>query len=145
MSIEIRSFAEHDRVAVVQIWSDCGLVYPQNDPDKDIDRKLVDGVELFLVALVDGEVVGSAMGGYEGHRAWVNYLAVSPERQGTGIARAIMGELERRCREIGCPKINLQIRKTNSRVIEFYRRIGFVEDDVLCMGKRLIDDSRPMA
>ncbi len=141
MDVKIRTFEEPDRAAVVQIWHDCGLVYPQNDPDRDIDRKIADGVELFLVALVDDRITGSAMGGYEGHRAWVNYLAVAPQWQGMGIARALMNELEQRCHRIGCPKINLQIRMTNTHVMEFYRRIGFVEDEVRCMGKRLVDDA----
>jgi ribosomal protein S18 acetylase RimI-like enzyme len=82
-------------------------------------------------------VVATAMAGYEGHRGWINYLAVSPELQRCGIGRRIMEEAEARLRALGCPKINLMVRNTNAAVIEFYRRIGFQLDEVVCMGKRL--------
>ena len=141
MNLDIRTFTESDRVDVVRLWRECGLVYAQNDPDRDIDRKLAGGAEHFLIALLDGRIVGSVMGGYEGHRGWVNYLSVSPAHRRSGIGRALMTELERRLRLLGCAKINLQIRTGNSEVMAFYDRIGFRKDDVICMGKRLIDDS----
>lgn len=142
MSLTIRTFTESDRNAVVRLWTECGLVYPQNDPHRDIDRKTAHGLEFFLVAILDRSIVGSVMGGYEGHRGWVNYLAVAPEHRRSGIARELMSELERRLRRIGCAKINLQIRSNNPSVMEFYRRIGFAQDEVICMGRRLIDDRR---
>ncbi len=77
---------------------------------------------------------------YEGHRGWINYLAVAPECQRRGIARQIMEEAERLLRQAGCPKINLQVRTANAQVIEFYKRIGFKIDDVVSMGKRLETD-----
>lgn len=143
MGMEIRTFAEPDRTMIVQLWHECGLVHPQNDPDRDIDRKLAHGADLLLVAVVDGTIVGSVMGGYEGHRGWVNYLSVRPGLRGGGIGRALMAELERRLSALGCAKINLQIRASNEAVVEFYRRIGFVRDDVICMGRRLVDDAAP--
>ena len=80
------------------------------------------------------------MAGYEGHRGWINYLAVAPEHQGKGLGRAMMAEAERLLREAGCPKINLQVRSANAKVIEFYRRLGYTVDDVVSLGKRLEDD-----
>ena len=142
MNPEIRTFREDDRAAVVALWHACGLAHPQNDPDLDIDRKLADGEEFFLVAEIGGAIVGSAMGGYEGHRGWVNYVAVDPDHRRHGIGRCMMEELDRRLAAVGCPKINLQIRASNAAVAEFYRSIGFAQDDVMCMGKRLVDDSR---
>ncbi len=145
MSLTIRTFTDSDRDAVVRLWRDCGLVHPQNDPHRDIDRKIADGLDYFLVATVDDAIVASVMGGYEGHRGWVNYLAVDPARRRRGIARQLMSELERRLRQVGCAKINLQIRSTNTSVMEFYRRIGYVQDEVVCMGRRLVDDHRHAA
>jgi ribosomal protein S18 acetylase RimI-like enzyme len=80
------------------------------------------------------------MVGYDGHRGWVNYLAVAPEHQRKGIARRLMEEAEIRLVAMGCPKINLQVRTSNTGVIKFYEKIGFKMDDVVSMGKRLIDD-----
>jgi ribosomal protein S18 acetylase RimI-like enzyme len=80
------------------------------------------------------------MGGYDGHRGWVNYLAVDPSVQYSGLGKQIMSELESRLMKIGCPKINVQIRSDNQHAVEFYKRIGYSFDAVICVGKRLVDD-----
>ena len=95
---------------------------------------------LFLVGEVDGAVVGSVMGGYDGHRGWVNYLAVAPDRRGHGFGRALMRDVEARLAVRGCPKVNLQVRDTNPGVLAFYERIGYAVDAAVSMGKRLESD-----
>ena len=80
------------------------------------------------------------MGGYEGHRGWVNYLAVNPDFQRQGFGRQIMAHLENKLVELGCPKINLQVRMGNTSALIFYDRIGYKEDRVVSLGKRLIKD-----
>jgi ribosomal protein S18 acetylase RimI-like enzyme len=126
---------------VITLWQACGLVRPENDPGQDIARKLRVNPEWFLVAQsADGAIVGTVMAGYEGHRGWINYLAVASGRQRGGLGRALMEEAEKLLRAAGCPKINLQVRTGNAQVIEFYRRLGFVPDDVLSLGKRLVQD-----
>lgn len=138
--MEIRSFTAADEEAVVALWGQCDLVRSWNDPRKDIRRKLAVRPDLFLVGVVDGRIVASVMAGYEGHRGWLNYLAVAPDYRRQGLARVLVAEAERRLAEAGCPKINLQIRASNAGVIEFYRRIGYSVDDVVSMGKRLEHD-----
>jgi ribosomal protein S18 acetylase RimI-like enzyme len=138
--MQIRQFQPPDEEAVVALWQRCDLVRPWNDPHQDICRKLAVRPDLFLIGVVDGEVVASVMAGYDGHRGWLNYLAVAPEYQRHGLAREIVTEAERLLRAAGCPKINLQVRTSNQGVIEFYRRIGYATDDVLSMGKRLQHD-----
>lgn len=122
------------------MWRACGLVMPWNDPYADIRRKLQTQPELFLVGTLDGQLVSTVMAGYEGHRGWINYLAVAPGRRRQGIGRRMMQAAEARLRALGCPKINLQVRSSNLGVIEFYRKIGFSVDDVVSLGKRLLDD-----
>lgn len=138
--MEIRPFVEADEAAVIALWQDCGLVVPWNDPARDIARKLQVGRDLFLVGEVEGRLVASAMGGYEGHRGWVNYLAVSPHCRRRGYGEHLMAELERLLLDRGCPKINLQVRSGNSEVIAFYQSIGYGEDEVVGLGKRLQSD-----
>jgi len=135
--MQIRPFEKGDEDAVVALWERCALVRPTNDPHRDIRRKLEVRPDLFLVGEHDGQLIATAMAGYEGHRGWLNYVAVDPAHQRQGFARSIVAEAERRLRESGCPKINLQIRTSNQGVIEFYRRIGYTVDDVVSMGKRL--------
>jgi ribosomal protein S18 acetylase RimI-like enzyme len=133
----IRAFQPNDEKAVIELWRRCDLIRPVNDPHDDIRRKLAVNPELFLVGEIDGKIVASVMAGYEGHRGWLNYVAVAPEHQRKSFARAIVAEAERLLRQIGCPKINLQVRTSNKSVIEFYRKLGYSIDDVVGMGKRL--------
>ena len=138
--MEIRRFIEQDRKAVISLWRRCGLLVPWNHPDLDIDRKLRVQGELFLVGVVDGKVVATAMGGYDGHRGWINYLAVEPEMRHKGLGRMLMVRIEEGLAEMGCPKINLQVRESNLDVIRFYEKIGYSSDHVIGFGKRLTTD-----
>ena len=139
-TLQIRAYRETDQDAVVALWRECGLVRPWNDPVKDIHRKLRVQRDLFLVATLDGRLVATVMAGYEGHRGWINYLAVGRECRKQGFGRRLMDEAEARLRAIGCPKISLQIRSSNAEVVAFYRSLGFSVDDALSMGKRLVED-----
>jgi len=138
--MEIREFREDDRKAVISLWRECGLLVPWNHPDLDIDRKLEVQRELFLVGVEEGRVVASAMGGYEGHRGWINYLAVDPAMRRRGLGRMMMERIEEGLGSAGCPKVNLQIRESNLDVIRFYEKIGYSSDHVMGFGKRLTDD-----
>jgi len=138
--LNVREFQPDDREAVIAVWERCDLVVPWNDPQRDIARKMHVGRELFLVGCVDDDVVATAMGGYEGHRGWINYLAVEPRCQRRGYAECLVRELEIRLIALGCPKVNLQVRASNSAVIAFYEKIGYSQDLNVSMGKRLIPD-----
>jgi ribosomal protein S18 acetylase RimI-like enzyme len=137
----VRPYEPPDRRSVVALWSACGLLRPWNDPDRDIERKVSHDGEGLLVLEVDGRIVGSVMVGYEGHRGWVNYLAVDPAHRGEDFGTLLMGEAERRLAQRGCPKVNLQVRAANGKVLDFYRRLGYVPDEVVSMGKRLVDEA----
>ena len=138
--MQIRSFNPGDEAAVVALWNECGLTRPWNDPHKDIARKLAVQPELFLVGVSDGAVIASVMAGYEGHRGWMNYLAVAPRFRGRGLGRLLVAEVERLLLERGCPKVNLQVRASNPEAVAFYRRLGYAQDESISLGKRLIVD-----
>ena len=135
--MKIRIFDNNDREQVVALWHACGLVVPQNDPIKDIDRKLNVDADLFLVGHVGDEIIATVMGGYEGHRGWINYLAVKPSHQRKDFGQAIMQAVEALIKAKGCPKINLQVRSSNEAVIRFYQSLGYGVEPVIGMGKRL--------
>jgi ribosomal protein S18 acetylase RimI-like enzyme len=138
--LTIRAFKPSDAGAVVDLWRRCGLVRPMNDPLKDIERKRRVRGDMFLVGMREATLVASVMIGYEGHRGWINYLAVAPEHRRKGFGRQIMAHAERMLIAEGCPKINLQVRASNASVHSFYASLGFARDDVVCFGKRLESD-----
>jgi ribosomal protein S18 acetylase RimI-like enzyme len=134
----IRAYAESDEAQVIQLWRE---VFPDNPswnvPKTDIDRKLAVQRELFLVGELDGEIIATVMAGFDGHRGWVHLVAVAPKQRQRGFGRAIMGEAEKKLRDIGCTKINLQVRSTNQGVISFYEKLGYAVEERVSMGKRL--------
>lgn len=138
--MRIRAFLESDEGAVIQLWERCRLTRPWNDPRKDIARKLAVRRDLFLVAEEAGEIIGSVMIGWDGHRGWINYLAVAPEFRRRGLGRRLMDEAETRLLREGCPKVNLQVRAENPEVVAFYQRLGYAIEESVSMGKRLISD-----
>lgn len=93
--MEIRVFRQEDFEEVITLWERCDLLRPWNDPEMDIERKVNHDVSLFLVAEVNGEVVGTVMGGYDGHRGSAYYLGVHPEFRGRGIANALLNRLRK--------------------------------------------------
>ncbi len=138
--MEIRVFRQEDFEEVITLWERCDLLRPWNDPEMDIERKIDHDVSLFLVAEVAGEVVGSVMGGYDGHRGSAYYLGVHPDYRGRGIANALISRLEKKLMARGCPKINLMVREDNDAVLGMYEKLDYETQDTILLGKRLIVD-----
>lgn len=139
-TLTLRPYQPDDERAVIALWQACGLTRPWNDPHKDIARKLTVQPDGFIVGSVDGDLVATAMFGYDGHRGWVNHLAVAPLHQNQGHARCLMASGEQWLKAVGCPKLSLQIRSSSAAVMAFYQHLGYTTDDVTSMGKRLISD-----
>jgi ribosomal protein S18 acetylase RimI-like enzyme len=139
--MEIRKYRLEDEKEIISLWIRCDLVKPWNNPQKDIERKLKIDPDLFLVGIVENKIIAAVMGGYEGHRGWINYLAVDPSYQRKGYATKIVKVIEKKIEDKGAPKINLQIRTSNISVIEFYKSMNYRIDDVISMGIRLVEDT----
>ncbi len=138
MNAVIRRFLCEDELAVADLWQ---LVFPDssqwNDPVADISRKMRVQPELFFVASVGRDVVGTIMAGYDGHRGWIYYVVVHPERRRAGLGRRLVAHAEQALRDIGCPKANLQIRAGNEAAVGFYQALGYLQEPRVSMGKRL--------
>lgn len=136
--MNIRRYRQADESDVIDLWREVFPSAPaRNDPLKDIELKLTEQPELFLVAIVDGLLVGTAMAGFDGHRGWVYYVAVNPAYRRRGIGSALMIEVEAALSQYGCPKLNLQIRSSNADVQAFYESLGYILEDRISMGKQL--------
>ena len=133
----VRSYRKKDEKQVIQLWKMSNLIIPKNNPLRDIDEKIRFQPDLFLVGLLDKKLIGTIMVGYEGHRGWINYLAIHQEFRGKGFGVKLMDYATEILTNMGCQKINVQIRKTNNSVIEFYKKLGFTDDEVISYGKRI--------
>jgi ribosomal protein S18 acetylase RimI-like enzyme len=136
--VEIRPYRDADRDAVAALWRAAFPDDPpRNEPFRDVARKLGVQPELFLVAVQDGSIVGTAMAGDDGHRGWVHRVAVASAVRRRGIGSALMREAEARLAARGCPKLNLQVRAPNPGAVAFYQSLGFAVEQRVSMGKLL--------
>jgi len=140
MTTCIRAVRNDDTAALVALWA---LVFPeysdptkpQRDPAANIARKLAQQDGLFWLAEESGQIIGSVMAGWDGHRGWIYALGVLPEKRGQGIGRQLAHQAEQALRARGCPKINLQTR--NAAAIKFWQALGFADDAVISLGKQI--------
>jgi ribosomal protein S18 acetylase RimI-like enzyme len=138
----VRVFEAGDREAVIALWRDVFPEYadasrPQRDPALSIANKMSMQPELFFVGTLGGEVIGTVMAGYDGHRGWVYSLAVTPALRGRGYGGALMKHAEHALATLGCPKVNLQILSVKTELRGFYEKLGYRMDEVVSLGKRL--------
>ena len=132
--MEIRKYQEEDRAGLIEIFQ---KVFPDdpphNEPSKVIDAKLaVD--DLIFVAVVDDQVIGGCIAGYDGHRGWLYAVATSPSYRRSGIGQKLVSLAVQSLKNVGCVKVNLQIRATNTEVREFYKSLGFSTEERVSMG-----------
>jgi ribosomal protein S18 acetylase RimI-like enzyme len=126
------------RQAVVALWASAfGYQTAHNEPTLAIDRKLAVTDGLFFVALAHGEVIGTSMAGYDGHRGWLYSVAVHAAHRGRGVGAALVRHTEGALVALGCVKINLQIADGNEQVAGFYESLGYVCEPRVSMGKRI--------
>ncbi len=121
----------------IGLWLACELTRPWNDPRSDLLRALEGPSSTVLATIDGGELVGTVMVGHDGHRGWVYYLAADPSRRLQGIGRMLMAAAESWLVERGVPKIQFMVRSANTPALDFYARLGYVEQDCLVLGRRL--------
>ena len=133
--VVVRAFRDADEPTVTALWNRVfGEPAGRNAPIRVIEQKRRVQPELFLVAELAGDVVGTTLAGDDGHRGWIHLVAVSPDHQEHGVGRVLVLEAARLLRERGVPKVNLQIRGDNDGVVAFYQRLGFEVEDRISMG-----------
>jgi ribosomal protein S18 acetylase RimI-like enzyme len=136
--VEIRPFQENDAATVTALWTSVfGYPAPHNDPANIIRHKLAVQRELFFVGYEAGELAGTVMGGYDGHRGWIYSLAVARAFRRRGFGAALMRHVERELAKLGCLKINLQVLASNVAVVDFYQSVGYQVEERISMGKLL--------
>ena len=136
MSIVIDACSQEDLPDIDLLWREAFADdQPRHRADVVLPAKLAFQPDLFLVARDEGRVVGSVMAGYDGHRGWINRVAVLKTHRRQGLGMLLMREAEARLRALGCAKINLQVRTGNRAVIDFYRDLGYDVEERISMSK----------
>lgn len=131
----------HHRNPVVMLWKTVfGYETAHKDLEFVIDSKLAVHDRLFFVAILDSNVVGTIMAGYDGHRGWIYWVAVASSHQRQGIGSQLVRHAEANLIALGCPKLNLQIAEGNEQVTKFYSTLGYAVEPRVSMGKRLSEN-----
>lgn len=135
--VEIRDLRTDEAERAVQLWAQCGLTRPWNDPHRDLTRALATPSSTVLAAVEADALIGTAMTGHDGHRGWVYYLAVAPDRRRDGVGRQLMAACEAWLRAQGAPKIQLMVRQDNTAVVDFYAALGYADQQTVVLGRFL--------
>lgn len=137
MSVAVGPLAAAERAAAVALWRAAGLTRPWNDPDRDLALALGCAAAEVLAARDGGELVGTAMVGFDGHRGWLYYVAVDPARRGAGIGRALVAAAEAWLAARDAPKAQLMVRDDNPAARGFWARLGYELQPAAVLGRRL--------
>ena len=136
--MEVRPYTHEDFGGLDALWREAfPNDPPRNRAEQSVPAKLAMNDDLLFVAVEDGQVIGSIMAGYDGHRGWLYSVAVRQSAKRRGIGTALVETAEAALRRLGCIKVNLQVRSTNAAVIEFYKGLGFSVEDHISMGRLL--------
>jgi len=131
-----------DAAEVIALWQTCGLTRPWNDPAADFARAVAGPASAVLVLREGGSLAASVMVGCDGHRGWVYYLAVAPERRRAGLGRRMMDAAEVWLRARGAPKLQLMVREDNEDALGFYESLGLERQEVVTLGRFLAEAPR---
>jgi ribosomal protein S18 acetylase RimI-like enzyme len=136
-TLSIAPVADADVAAVIDLWQRCGLTRPWNDPAADIALARRGPNSAILIGRDGDAIVATAMVGHDGHRGWVYYVAVDPDRRISGHGRAIMNAAEDWLRQAGIVKLQLMVRPDNTKVQAFYESLGYDEQERVIYAKWL--------
>jgi len=135
--LTMRDIADEDIQQVVALWNAAGVARSWNEPARDIAFARRDAHSTVLVGIEAGQVVASAMVGEDGHRGWVYYVAIAPERQRGGLGRVMMQAAEDWLIKRGVWKVQLLVRADNAKAARFYEQLGYRDTGSVCLQKIL--------
>jgi len=136
LKLTIREYKNKDKNEVISIWKEIfNSNKPHNNPNLVINMKTKQRDNLFFVAEENNQIVGTIIAGYDGHRGWIYSLAVIPNKRNQGIGKLLVYKALDELKKLNCLKVNLQIYSENDTVINFYKKLGFLIEDRISMGK----------
>ena len=136
-ALTIKPIEDSEVAEVIALWHRCGSTRPWNDPAADIALARRGENSTVLIGKCEGALVASVMVGHDGHRGWVYYVTVDPDRRHHGFGRSIMDAAEAWLRARGIAKLHLMVRKDNAKVHAFYQSIGYYNQETVTFAKWL--------
>ena len=137
--MEYRTLDPEDYDAIIDIWNRAGLPFKPigRDSPEEIKQQIKLDPDMFLGAFEDDQMIGMIMGSYDSRKGWLNRLAVVPEHQGKGIAKALVEKMEKHLKAKGFRIIATLIEDGHDASMELFKKAGYiVHDDITYLTKR---------
>jgi ribosomal protein S18 acetylase RimI-like enzyme len=104
--IEIRPCRLEECAAVLAMWARAGAIPSPTDSLEEVNRLVREHADSLVVAIRQGSIVGSIIGGWDGWRGNIYRLAVAPEARRAGLARRLVDAAERMLVSKGARRIS---------------------------------------
>ena len=128
-SLSIRACRLEDIEGVLELWRQADATPSLTDTPDDLRRAIDESPAHVLLAEVGGHVIGSIIGTFDGWRGNIYRLAVHPDHRRQGVARALLGEVEKRLAEQGAKRITALVEKDQPRAMNFWEAVGYQVDE----------------
>ena len=129
LQMELRPARPDDVPAVLALWRAAELVPSTTDNADSVRGLIARDAEALLVAEIDGEIVGSICGTWDGWRGNFYRLAVHPGHRRRGIALTLVARAERRIAALGGRRISSIVVDGDDHAVAFWRSAGYERDD----------------
>lgn len=128
-SMEFRRARPDDAESILRFWKDSGASMSTTDEVVYVRRVTENPAAVFLLALVDGRIVGSLLGTFDGWRGNMYRLVVAPEHRRQGIGRGLVRQVEHVLWEWGVKRTTVLIEVDRPGAMEFWSAVGYPRDE----------------
>ena len=108
-TIQLRTFAAADVDAVLALWRRANAVPRPTDRADALLKRLAHGDDLFIISVVERQIVGSLIGGWDGWRGGLYRLAVDPAVRRSGVGTRLVREVEARLRSRSAERVPIRV------------------------------------
>jgi GNAT superfamily N-acetyltransferase len=134
--VEIRVMRAADGDALRTLWKEAGF-RSVGDDDRSLARFLERNPRLLLVATAGDELIGSALGAWDGRRGWIYHVATTKSHRRSGVGKRLVREVERRLLELGAPRVRVIVRDDAPDAPAFWTALGYEATPTQQYGKDL--------
>jgi ribosomal protein S18 acetylase RimI-like enzyme len=118
--IEIRPCRLEECAAVLAVWARAGAIPSPTDTLEEVNLLVREHADSLLVAIRQGSIVGSIIGGWDGWRGNIYRLAVAPEARRAGLARRLVDAAERMLVSKGARRISALVERHEAHAVGFW-------------------------
>ncbi|HYN68743.1 MAG TPA: GNAT family N-acetyltransferase [Candidatus Eisenbacteria bacterium] len=122
--VQIREYRRSDGAALRDLWREAGFRL-RGDDDDSLATMARRNPGLLLVATAAKEIVGSALGAWDGRHGWIYHMATAESHRRSGVGRSLVREVERRLAAVGCHDVNVNVGETNVTAQRFWVSVGY--------------------